>query len=91
MVLPHVAASRIVRQVSGLAHLSPGEWLQCLLARNVVQIFIQSTQKTTQFPLIRAEQGLRSRKGALAFEDHVENADHCRQQRHELQRSYGHG
>lgn len=45
MVLPHVAASRIVRQVSGLAHLSPGEWLQCLLARNVVQIFIQSTQK----------------------------------------------
>lgn len=48
-------------------------------------------KKTTQFPLIRAEQGLRSRKGALAFEDHVENADHCRQQRHELQRSYGHG
>lgn len=45
MVLPHVAASRIVRQVSGLAHLSPGEWLQCLLARYVVQIFIQSTQK----------------------------------------------
>lgn len=47
MELPHVAASRIVRQVSGLAHLSPGEWL-CY----VVQIFIQTTQNATQFPLI---------------------------------------
>lgn len=66
MELPHVAASRIVRQVSGLAHLSPGEWLQCLLARYVVQIFIQSTQKTTQFPLIRGGAGAQKQEGGTS-------------------------
>lgn len=37
------------------------------------------------------EQGQTGRGNTCAFEDHAENADHCRQQRHELQRGYGVG
>lgn len=75
--LPHVAASRIalcVRCPGWLAHLSPGEWLRCLLAsRTLCKFSIQTTQKATQFPLIGGGAGAGAETGAeaCAFEDHT--------------------
>lgn len=39
-------------------------------------------------PGVEQGQGQAGRGNTCAFEDHAENADHCRQQRHELQRGY---
>lgn len=74
-MLPHVAASRIVRQVYGLAHLSPGEWLRCLPASDAALCKFSFKPHKTRRSFFPTEaglgQGAEAGAEAGAFEDHT--------------------